>query len=173
MNKTHMKASDSKNKQNTQASSSRKAGERLLTETTKQKMAIKTSNCRNSAKLARKQAPKAGYCLSNSPSELARLNTIKITNCQLSTELARQMAPRTKYCLSSAELAHRKSYKTTNCLSSARARPAETVNRLSTVLSPAPADLLLARKSKQTPKNCHDSCMSPSFSATKQLKRVN
>jgi hypothetical protein len=127
MNKTHMKASDSKNKQNTQASSNRKTGERLLPETTQQKMAIKTSNCRNSAKPARKQAPRTGYCLSHSPAELACLNTIKITNCQLSTELARQMAPRTRYCLSSAELAHRKSYRTTNCLSSARARPTTPV----------------------------------------------
>jgi hypothetical protein len=46
MNKKHMKANESTDKQNTQASSNRKTGERLLPETTQQKMAIKTSNCR-------------------------------------------------------------------------------------------------------------------------------
>jgi hypothetical protein len=118
-------------------------------------MAIKARNCRNSA-------------------ELARRNTIKITNCLNSAELARQKALQARYCLSSAELAHRKSSKTTNCLSSARARPTETVNRLSTVLSPAPTDLLLARQSKHTPKkytNCLNSCLLPSFSAAKHLTR--
>jgi hypothetical protein len=134
-------------------------------------MAIKTRNCLKSAELARQQALKTRYCLSSA--ELARRNTIKITNCLNSAELARQQALQARYCLISAELALQKSSKTTNCLSSARARPTETANRLSTVLSPAPTDLSLARQSKHTPKkytNCLDSCLSPSFSA-KHLKQ--
>jgi hypothetical protein len=101
-----------------------------------------------------------------------RKKAIKTRNCLNSAELARQQALKTRYCLSSAELARRKTIKTTNCLSSAeparrRARPTETANRLSTVLSPAPLGLSLTRQNKHTPKkykNCHDSCLS-SFSA--------
>ena len=137
-----MKVGDSTSKHNTLASSNRIKGVRLRTETTKQKMTIKTRNCRNSAKPARNQTHGTGH---------------------------RQKAPRTRDCLSSAELARRKPYITRNCLSSAQARPAETANRLSTMLSPAPGDTLQTKKSKQTPKNWHDSCMSPSFSA----QRVN
>jgi hypothetical protein len=153
MNKKPMKTNEFTDKQNTKVRTNRATGSRLFSVTTQRKKAIKTRNCLNSAELARQQALKTRYCLSSA--ELARRKTIKTTNC-----------------LSSAELARRKTSKTTNCLSSAeparrRARPTETANRLSTVLSPNPLGLSLARQNKHTPKkykNCHDSCLS-SFSA--------
>jgi hypothetical protein len=103
---------------------------------TGQKM-IETRNCRNPTKHARTQTHGTGH---------------------------RQKALKTSSCLSSAELARRKQYKTRKCLSSARARPAETATRLSTMLSPTPGGTLQTKKSKQTPKNWHDSSMSPYFS---------
>ena len=109
---------------------------------TGQKM-IETRNCRNPTKHARTQTHGTGH---------------------------RQKALITSSCLSSAELARRKQYKRRKCLSSEEARPAETANRLSTKLSPTPGGTLQTKKSKQTPKNRHDSCMSPSFSAQRANK---
>ena len=107
-----------------------------------QKM-IETRNCRNPTKHARTQTHGTGH---------------------------RQKALITRSCLSSVELARIKQYKSRKYLSSKVARPAETANRLSTMLSPAPGGTLQTKKSKQTPKNRHDSCMSPSFSVQRANK---
>ena len=117
-------------------------------ETRTNRKAIETRKCRNPTKHERTQTHVTGN---------------------------RQKALITRSCLSSVELARTKQYKSQKYLSLIVARPAETANRLSMKLSPTPGGTLRTKKSKQTPKNWHDSCMSPSFSAQRanKLKTVS